>query len=90
LKELGIEGVTDDDIWLVWDRYDTDKDGTIKFSEFANMLSPVTIEYANHMASRKPEIGDLTKPFEEWMFAFHAKLKFKECLQQLIDTQKTI
>jgi len=54
------------------------------------MLAPATSEYAKLLQERKPELGDLTKPFEEWMFAFHAKYKFQEFLSQLIDTQKTI
>lgn len=46
LKTLKVEGVTKQDVWLLWNRYDTDGDGILRFSEFLHMLAPATSEYA--------------------------------------------
>jgi len=48
---------------LLFSRYDTDKDGIIKFSEFSNALLPLNTEYAKYLLERVPD--DMGAEFKE-------------------------
>jgi hypothetical protein len=55
MKEMGITEINEDDARLIFKRYDTDKDGVMKFSEFSNALVPINEEYQTYLMERKPE-----------------------------------
>lgn len=41
---MGIKDITEDDIYLLFKRFDIDQDGTLKFSEFSHLFEPVNYE----------------------------------------------
>ena len=77
LEGLGIQ--VPSDLKLVYQRYDKDGDGTIKFSEFTHMLLPLNEEIKERIMSKKPK--NLEKRISESYFIFEVK----ECLQRLLN-----
>jgi hypothetical protein len=41
IHEMGLKDVTESDLLLVYNRFDNDKDGTLRFSEFSNAFTPL-------------------------------------------------
>lgn len=75
-----------EDIQLFFKRYDLDKDGTLKFSEFSNAFAPKDESISAYLFERKPE--DLTKPVKEYMFSYRFKKAFQETMASIVSGEK--
>ena len=71
IHELGLKDITEEDLLLIFRRYDTDQDGTIRFSEFSHAFVPLQPEHQTYLFERKPK--SLKAPFKEHMFTYKAK-----------------
>ncbi|CDW82573.1 ef hand family protein [Stylonychia lemnae] len=86
MHELGLKETTDDDIMLLYKRYDTDQDGTIRFSEFSHIFEPINEDSCEALLERKP--ASLEKEFKEFMFTYQGKKALTEFLSSVIQGER--
>ena len=51
-ENLGFDGFTHDDVYLLFRRHDGNQDGKLNFSEFSNLMLPISKEYAALLTDR--------------------------------------
>lgn len=51
-EHLGFDQFTHDDVYLLFRRHDANQDGKLNFTEFSNLLIPVSKEYAALLTDR--------------------------------------
>jgi Ca2+-binding EF-hand superfamily protein len=49
---LGVSNFNHDDVYLLFRRHDANSDGKLNFSEFSNMILPISKEYAALLTDR--------------------------------------
>lgn len=74
----------EDDIALIFGRFDKDKDGRLRYSEFADMMQPLSMEYRKSLLERRSgycKFSHRTLDFLHKLLLTH--LKVAEGLEQL-------
>lgn len=78
--------MTQSDAELLFKRFDDDKGGTLRFSEFSHMFDPVQQDHSKYLFERKPV--SLKQPFKEHMFSFKAKRVLLDLLSAIVKAEK--
>ena len=71
---------------MIFRRYDGDRDGLIKFSEFTQMIQPIEEEHQKYLLDRKPH--QLKGEFKEFMFSYKAKKAMLPFFLKVVETEK--
>jgi len=83
---MGLKDINQKNIEELFKRYDEDKDGTLRFSEFSHMFDPIQQEHSKYLFERKPV--SLKQPFKEHMFSYKAKNALLEFIKAILKAEK--
>jgi len=81
LQEFGVYP-TSAELYLIMRKYDTDNDSLIKYTEFCDMITPKSAEYASIMSKRVPTYADIDSL--DLVFRWDTKKTFGKVLNSII------
>lgn len=76
---------TRDELHLFFKRYDRDNDGLLKFSDFAELVTPNSPEYASLSRSRVPNYLDPSEGLTG--FSLETRLLYKKLLNKIFQSE---
>jgi len=84
LKSFGVFA-TNNELYLLMRSLDKDNDALLKYSDFADAVTPTSTEYANLLSKRTPTFADDTEL--DIVFSYSTKKLFTRLLNSLIETE---